>query len=325
MRSGLLSCLTLLILMQATAHAAEESLSHFTVAEIRVLGLTRVSEGAVLNYLPVNIGDEMNPMRLREALRAVHASGFFRTAQLRRDGNVLIVVVGERPSIESFEIKGNKDIKTEDLTKSLRNVGLAQGKTFDRSVLEDVKGFLIDQYYSRGKYGVVVDTEVTELDGNRVSVLVDIDEGERARIRQISVIGNTKFRESEILDAFELKTPRWYRFFKDSDRYSRESLQGDLEKLKTFFQDRGYANFDIESAQVQISDDKQDMFITISVREGEVYKIADAKIAGNTIVPLQKLQRLLVVRKGQTYSQQAISVTQKLIENRLGEEGYAFA
>ena len=303
------------------------ALSRFTVGDIRVLGLARVSEGSVFNYLPVNIGDEMTPTRIREATRALYGTGFFRTVALRRDGNTLLVVVGERPSIESFEIKGNKDIKTEDLTKSLRNVGLAQGKTFDRSVLEDVKGYLTDQYYSRGKYGVVVDTKVTELAGNRVDVLVDIDEGDRAKIRQISIIGNTRFEESDILKAFELKTPRWYRFFKDSDRYSREALQGDLEKLKTFYQDRGYANFDIESAQVQISDEKNDMFITISVHEGEIYRFTDAKVAGNTIVPAEQVQRFVsqMVRKGEIFSQQAVSNVQKAIENALGGEGYAFA
>jgi outer membrane protein insertion porin family len=267
----------------------------------------------------------MSLRKTREAVRALYATGFFRTVELRRDGDVLVVVVGERPSIESFEIKGNKDIKTEDLEKSLRNVGLARGKTFDRSVLEDVKGFLTDQYFSRGKYGVHVDATVQELDDNRVSVLIEIEEGDRAKIRQISIIGATKFKEEEILDTFELETPGWTNFYRDQTRYSRESLQGDLEKLKSFYQDRGYASFDIESAQVTISPGKDDMFITISVHEGEIYKIADAKIAGNTIVPLADLQALLLVRKGQVYSQGIISATQKLLENRLGAEGYAFA
>ncbi|HTQ36672.1 MAG TPA: outer membrane protein assembly factor BamA [Steroidobacteraceae bacterium] len=316
----------LLILMQVPARAAEDSLARFTVSEIRVVGLERVSEGTVYNYLPVNPGDEMTPTKLREALRALYATGFFRTVELRRDGNALVVVVTERPSIDSFEIKGNKDIKTEDLTKSLRNVGLAQGKTFDRSVLEDVKGYLIDQYFSRGKYGVTVDTKVQDEPGNRVNIEIDIDEGERAKIRQISIVGNTKFKEADILDSFELHTPQWNSWYKQNDRYSRESLQGDLEKLKSFYQDRGYANFAVESAQVTISPDKDDMFITISIHEGDIYKIADdAKIAGNTIVPLPVLQQLVEVKKGQIYSQQAISDTQKAIENRLGQDGYAFA
>ncbi len=308
---------------QVQADAAADS--RFTVGDIRVVGLARVSEGTVFNYLPVNIGDEMTPSKLRESLRALYATGFFRTVELRRDGNTLVVVVAERPSIQSLEIKGNKDIKTEDLTKSLRNVGLAQGKTFDRSVLEDVKGYLTDQYFSRGKYGVKVDTKVDDLPDNRVSILIDIHEGSRAKIRQISIVGNTKFREKDILSTFELMTPKWNNWWKAGTHYSRESLQGDLEKLKSYYQDRGYADFAIESAQVTISPQKNDMFITISVHEGDKYRIADAKIAGNTIVPLNQLQQLVLVRKGQIYSQQIISATQKLIENRLGLEGYAFA
>jgi outer membrane protein insertion porin family len=297
----------------------------FTVGDIRVQGLQRVSEGTVYNYLPVNIGDDLTAQRLREALRALYATGFFRTVELRRDGATLLVVVKERPSIESFEIKGNKDIKTEELTKSLRNFGLAAGKTFDRSLLEEVKGSLTDQYYSRGKYGVRLDTTVEDQPDNRVRIKIDIKEGARARIRQISIVGNTKFKEKEILSTFELKTPKWNSWYKQNDRYSRESMQGDLEKLESWYQDRGYANFAIESAQVTIAPEKDDMFITVSVKEGDVYKIADSKIAGNTIVPLEQLQALLLVQKGQIYSQQIITATQKLIENRLGEDGYAFA
>ena len=299
--------------------------SRFTVGDIRVQGLQRVSEGTVYNYLPVNIGDDMSPQRLREAMRALYNTGFFKSVELRRDNDTLLVVVKERPSIESFEIKGNKDIKTEELTKSLRNMGLAAGKTFDRSMLEGVAGELTDQYYSRGKYGVRIDTKVDEQPENRVRITIDIKEGQRAKIRQIAVVGNTKFKEKDILETFELKTPKWNSWYKQNDRYSRESLQGDLEKLKSWYQDRGYANFEIESAQVTIAPEKDDMFITMSVREGDIYKIADSKIAGNTIVPQRDLEALLLVQKGQVYSQQIISATQKLIENRLGMEGYAFA
>ena len=299
--------------------------TRFTVGDIRVEGLQRVSEGTVYNYLPVNIGDELTPQRSREALRALYATGFFRNVELRRDGSTLIVDVRERPSIESFELKGNKDFKTEELTKSLRNLGLAAGKTFDRSVLEELKGYLTDQYYSRGKYGVRIDTTVEDVPGNLVRLKIDIKEGARARIRQIAIVGNTKFHEDEILEGFELKTPKWNSWYKQNDRYSKESLQGDLEKLRSWYQDRGYANFEIESAQVTIAPEKDDMFITVSVREGEIYKISGASIAGNTIVPVEQLQGLVLVRKGEIYNQQMISTTQKLIENRLGLEGYAFA
>ncbi len=324
-KSSVWAMVALLSAPVAHAQLQPEAENRFTVGDIRVEGLQRVSEGTVYNYLPVNIGDELNATRLREALRALYETGFFRNVELRRDGNTLIVDVLERPSIDSFEIQGNKAIKTEELTKSLRGVGLAAGKTFDRSVLEEVRGYLTDQYFSQGKYGVQIDITVDELAGNRVSILIDIKEGERARIRQISIVGNTKFSEKDILETFELKTPKWNSWYKQDDRYARESMQGDLEKLKSWYQDRGYANFEIESAQVTISDDKQDMFVTVSIKEGEVYRIADAKIAGNTMVPLSELQARLLVAKGQIYSQQLISATQKLIENRLGEEGYAFA
>src|SRR5512140_3914499 len=169
-------------LLAVPAVLAQTESAEFTVGDIRVEGLQRVSEGTVYNYLPVNIGDHLNSTRVREAIRALYATGFFRDVQLRRDGNTLLVVLLERPSIESFEITGNKDIKTEDLQKSLRNVGLATGKTFDRSVLEDVTGYLTDQYFARGKYGVKVDTSVQELTGNRVEVKIEIHEGKRARI-----------------------------------------------------------------------------------------------------------------------------------------------
>jgi outer membrane protein insertion porin family len=299
--------------------------ARFTVGDIRIEGLQRVSEGTVYNYLPVNIGDDLGPQRVREALKALYATGFFREVELRRDGSTLLIVVRERPSIESFEVKGNKDIKTEELTKSLRNVGLSAGKTFDRSVLEDTKQYLTDQYYSRGKYGVRIDTTVEDQPDNRVRIKIDIKEGARAKIRQIAIVGNTKFKEKDILETFELKTPGWLSWYKQNDRYSRESLQGDLEKLRSYYQDRGYANFQIESAQVAIAPEKDDMFISVSVQEGDVYKISDVKLAGNTIVPEAELRRLLLVRPGQIYSQRLIATTQELIQNRLGEDGYAFA
>src|SRR5689334_3514950 len=200
----------------------------FTVSDIRVEGLQRVSEGTVYNYLPVNIGDTLNARRVREAIRALYNTGFFRDVQMRQQGDTLVVVVLERPSIESFEITGNKEIKTEDLQKSLRNVGLATGKTFDRSVLDLVEQYLTEQYFSRGRYGMTVKETVEDQPGNRVKVKIDVKEGKRARIRQINIVGNTAFKEKEILDTFELKTPNWLSWYKQNDRYSRETLQGDL-------------------------------------------------------------------------------------------------
>ena len=309
----------------SAAGSARSPEDNFTVGDIRIEGLQRISEGTVFNYLPVNIGDHLDGQRIGEAMRALYATGFFRDVELRRDGNILLVVVVERPSIAKFDIKGNKDIKTEDLQKSLRNVGLATGKTFDRSVLDEVKQYLTDQYFSRGKYAVKVDTKITDLPGNKVDVAVDIKEGKRAKIEQINIVGNTKFKEKDILGTLELKTPNWLSWYKQDDRYSKESLTGDLEKIRAYYMDRGYANFGIESTQVTIAPEKDDMYITVSVNEGEVFKISDIKLAGTMVVPEAELRKLLLIKPGDTYSRKAVTSTQELMSYRLGADGYAFA
>jgi outer membrane protein insertion porin family len=305
------------------AQAATDS--DFTVSDIKLEGLQRISEGTVYNYLPVNIGDHLTPQRLREALRALYATGFFRDVELRRDGTTLIVALAERPSLESVDIKGNKDIKTEDLQKSLRNVGLAAGKTFDRSTLDEVTQYLTDQYYSRGKYAVQIDTKIDDLPDNRVRVNINIKEGSRAKIRQINIVGNTAFKDKEILSTLTLQTPTLTSWIKSNDRYSRESLQGDLDKITAWYQDRGYANVRIDSVQVAIAPDKSDIFITVNLTEGAVYKLGEVKLGGNLIVPEEQLRALLLVQPGQRYSQKVISATQELIRNRLGAEGFYFA
>ena len=314
-----------ILLAYAQAALAQGGAGDFVVGNIRVEGLQRISEGTVYNYLPVNIGDRLDQRRVQEAVRALFATGFFRDIEMRRDGPTLVVVVAERPSIESFEITGNKDIKTEDLEKSLRSVGLATGKTFDRSVLEEVQSYMTDQYFSRGKYAVRIDPKVEEVPGNKVRIKIEVNEGKRARIRQINVVGNTAYDDEQLLDAFELHTPGWLSWYKQDDRYSRESLQGDLETLTSWYQDRGYANFEVESTQVAIAPEKDDIFITINVREGEVYKVGEVKLAGTMKVPETELRRLLLVKPGQTYSRKLITQTQELLSFRLGVEGYAFA
>lgn len=297
----------------------------FTVGDIRIEGLQRISEGTVYNYLPVNIGDRLDQRRLQEALRALYNTGFFRDVELRRDGGTLVVAVLERPSIESFEIKGNKDIKTEDLQRSLRNVGLATGKTFDQSVLDEVKQYLTDQYFSRGKYAVRVDTKVEEVPGNKVKLTIDVNEGKRARIRQINIAGNTAFTDKQLREEFELNTPNWLSWYRQDDRYSRESLSGDLEKLRSYYMDRGYANFHVTSTQVAIAPEKDDIFITVNVDEGDVYRISEIKMAGNMVVPESELRRLIFFKPGETYSLRRITATQEAMKLRLGVDGYAFA
>ncbi|HUA24373.1 MAG TPA: outer membrane protein assembly factor BamA [Steroidobacteraceae bacterium] len=303
----------------------ESSDSSFTVSDIKVEGLQRISEGTVFNYLPVNIGDHLTTQRVREAIRALYATGFFRDVELRREGNTLIVVVLERPSIESFTISGNKDIKTDELQKSLRNIGLAPGKIFDRSVLDDVTQSLTDEYYSRGKYGVEIDNTVTADTDNRVKIAIKIREGERAVIRAINIVGDTKFKQKDVLQGFQLKTPNWLSWYKQDDRYSRETLQGDLERLRDYYMDRGYANFQINSTQVQISPEKNDIFIDVNITEGQVYSISSVKLAGIFVVPKPELEQLVEIKPGEIFNRKLITGTQKLIQDRLGEDGYAFA
>ena len=250
-----------------------DATARFVVGDIRIEGLQRIAEGTVFNYLPVNIGDELDGRRLAEALRALYGTGFFRDVELRRDGGTLIVAVAERPTIESFTIEGNKDIKTEDLERVLRNVGLSAGKTFDQSVLDELHRSLTEQYFSRGKYSVRVDTRSEEVPGNKVKVSIDIAEGKRARIRQINITGNRAFTDEELLEPFELSTPNWLSWYKQDDRYAREALSGDIEKLRSYYMDRGYADFAVTSSQVAIAPEKDEIFITLNVREGDVYVV----------------------------------------------------
>ncbi|MEM7084108.1 MAG: outer membrane protein assembly factor BamA [Pseudomonadota bacterium] len=298
---------------------------NFVVRNIRLEGLQRISEGAVFNILPVDIGDEMNERRIQEALRATYRSGFFRDVTMRRDGSTLVVVMQERPSIASFDISGNKDIKTEDLRESLRSSGLAPGLSFDNTLLGEVEQFLTQEYFSRGKYGAVVETEVEELDDNRVKVAIDIVEGDRAQIRDINVVGNTVFGDEELTKDFEQKTPNWLSWFRKDDRYSKEALEGDLETLTSYYMDRGYADFNIESSQVAISPDKKAVFITINVSEGDIYTIDDVKLSGDLVVPEEQLKALVLLKPGQMFSRKLMTQTNEYIQFRLGQEGFARA
>ncbi|MFK7887051.1 MAG: outer membrane protein assembly factor BamA [Gammaproteobacteria bacterium] len=321
-RSGLWAALVALSLQVTPAFAQEDG---FTVRDIRIEGLGRITDGAVFNYLPVNIGDRMTLSKLQETLRAVYASGFFSDAQLRRDGDVLIIVVRERPAIASFEIEGNKDIKTEDLKENLRGVGLAPGLSFDQSVLDEVKQYLTSEYFNRGKYGATVNTEITELDDNRVDVQINIKEGARAQIKQINLVGNTVFNDDELLEEMTLRTPNLLSFFRKDDRYSREGLEGDLEALRSYYMDRGYANFDISSTQVAISPNKKDVYVSINMEEGETYTVSEVNLSGDLVIPEEQLRALVLIKPGQTFSRKLMTRSNELISFRLGGEGFAQA
>ncbi|MFK8052748.1 MAG: outer membrane protein assembly factor BamA [Woeseiaceae bacterium] len=315
-------CVALMASMLCADHASAET---FEVKNMRVEGLQRISEGTVFNYLPVNIGDVIDEVRQREALRALYQEGLFEDVSLLKEGNTLVVLVKERPSIEQFTIDGNKDIKTEDLMDSLRSVGLARGKTFDRSVLDEVQQFLIEQYYSRGKYGVAVETRVEDRPNNAVAIFIDVTEGDRAKIRQINVVGNRVFDDEELRGEFELKTPNWLSFIRQDDRYSKEALNGDLESLGSYYLDRGYADFAVTSTQVAISPDRKDVFITINVSEGDVYTLNEVNIAGKMVVPEKFLLPLVLAKPGETFNQRTLTQTTELMNLRLGADGYAEA
>ena len=315
----------LLVICSLATNGAFAQQETFIVKSIRVEGLQRIAEGTVFNYLPVNIGDRVDANRIREAIRAVYGTGFFRDVEIRRDDSALVVVVAERPSIADFTITGNKDIKTEDLQEPLARIGLKRGKTFSQSVLDEVEQSLTDQYFSRGKYAASVKAEVKELPDNKVDVAITIKEGDRARIRQINLVGNRSFSDEDLLERFELKTPTWLSWLRQDDRYSREALSGDLEKLRSFYMDRGFADFGVESTQVAISPGKRDIFITINLLEGERYKVSDVRLGGDLVLEEAQLNPFVQVKPGQTYSQQLITQSADLIRLRLSEEGYAFA
>ncbi|MEM7501426.1 MAG: outer membrane protein assembly factor BamA [Pseudomonadota bacterium] len=297
----------------------------FVVSDMRVEGLQRISEGTVFNYLPINIGDRVDSLRVQEAVRALYDQKLFDNIEMRRDGQTLIIAVRERPSIEDFTIDGNKDIKTEDLMDSLRGVGLARGRTFDRSVLDNVAMFLREQYYDRGKYGVVIDTNVEDRPNNTVRIGIDVKEGDRARIRQVNVVGNQSFSDEDVRTDFELDTANWLSWFRQEDRYAKESLSGDLEKLRSYYMDRGFADFRVDSTQVAISPDRKDIYVTINVHEGERYKISGVKLVGDMVIPEEFLQRMVLTKPGDIFNLQALTSSAELMSFRLGEEGYANA
>ena len=309
----------LLALLPLTSMAAGE----FVVKDMRVEGLQRISEGTVFNYLPINIGDTVDSIRIGEAIRSLYGQDLFDDIEMRRDGDTLLVVVRERPSIESFSIDGNKDIKTEDLMDSLRSVGLARGRTFDRSVLDNVEMFLREQYYDRGKYGVAIDTDIQERPNNTVRVQVNVKEGDRARIRQVNIVGNNTFEDKDIRADFTLDTANWLSWIRQDDRYAKEALEGDLEILRSFYMDRGHADFKIDSTQVAISPNKKDIFVTVNIDEGELYTISEVQLVGDMVIDEAFLRSMILVQPGSVFNLNMLTQTSELMKFRLGEEGYA--
>lgn len=297
----------------------------FVVNDIRVEGLQRVSAGTVFASLPVRVGDQIESLDIQTATRALFRTGYFQDIQIGRENGVLVVTVRERPAISKIEITGNKAIKTEDLLKGMEENGLAEGQIFKRATLEGLAQELQRQYVAQGRYGASVKTEVKELPRNQVELKVVVDEGSVAAIKHINIVGNRAFSDEELAEIFELQTTGWLSWLRSDDKYSREKLTGDLERLESYYLDRGYLEFRIDSTQVSLSPDKRSVFITINISEGDVYKVSDVELAGDPVVAEEEIRRLLLVREGQTFSQVLMTTTSDYITKRLGNEGYTFA
>jgi len=312
--------LLLLLLLSPLASA-----QGFVVSDIRVEGLQRISAGSVFSAMPIAVGDVANEYSIREAARRLFDTGNFDDIRIGRDGDVLVVVVVERPSISGINIEGNKAIETDMLLDGLKGAGLASGQVFQRSTLEGMQLELQRQYVQQGRYDANIETEILPEPRNRVSVNIDVDEGTVATIKHMNIVGNEVFDDDELLDAFALKTTNLLSFFRNDDKYSREKLSGDLETLTSHYMDRGYLQFSIDSTQVSVSPSKDQVFITANVTEGSRFTVDSVGLSGDLVLPEQDLMRFIFVGEGQTFSQQLVTSSEEYITRRLGNEGYNFA
>ena len=297
----------------------------FAVKDIRVEGIQRTEAGTIFSYLPVKVGDTLTEEKSAQSIKALFATGFFKDVRIEVDKDVMVVVVQERPAIAKIDFVGMKEFEKDNILKALKETGIGEGRIFDRALLDKAEQELKRQYLSRGKYGANITTTVTPLERNRVGINFNVEEGSAAKIKQINVIGNNAFREKELLGLFELTTPGWLTWYTKNDQYSRQKLAADLEKMKSFYMNQGYLEFTVESTQVSISPDKQDVYITINVSEGERYQVSSVKLAGDFTVPEDELKKLVKVKAGDVFSREQLNKTTKAISDRLGNEGYAFA
>ena len=305
--------------------SAASAIDPFVIKDIRVEGLQRTEAGTVFSYLPVKVGDTMNDEKASESIRSLFATGFFRDVTIEADGDVLVVSLLERPSIAQVDFTGTKEFDKETLNKVMRQVGLAEGRIFDRSTADRAEQELKRQYLTRGKYAAEVTTTVTPLERNRVSVNFNVVEGDSSKIRQISIIGNKAFTEKQLLGLFVLREPGLLTWYSKQDQYSRQKLSADLETLRSHYQDRGYLEFNIDSTQVSITPDKKDIYITITITEGERYKVSDVKLEGQLLIPEAEMRKLITVKPGDVFSRVRLTESTKAITDRLGNDGYAFA
>jgi outer membrane protein insertion porin family len=315
----------LFLVISSLFSPTSQAFEPFQVKDIRVEGIQRTEAGTVFSYLPIKIGDTVNDDRVTAAVKALYATGFFKDVRLEADGNVLVVLIEERPAIAQVEVTGSKEFDAKQLKEGLKQVGLAESRIFDRALLERAERELKNQYISRGKYGVQITTTVTPLERNRVAINFEIAEGDVAKIRGINIVGNKVFKDGDLLDEFVLRTPGWLTWYSKNDQYSKPKLQADLENLRSFYLNQGYLEFTVDSTQVTITPDKNDIFITVNVTEGKKFKVKEVKLAGDLIVPEAELQKLIKLKPGDVFSRERLTESTKLIQDRLGTEGYAFA
>jgi outer membrane protein insertion porin family len=320
----ILSRLTLALAVAFAAHPVFAE-APFVVKDIQVEGIQRTEAGTVFSYLPVKVGEMMTDEKTTAAIKALYATGFFKDVRLESRDGVLIVTVEERPSIAKITLSGIKEFSEEDLKTGLKQTGLAEGRVLDRALLDKAEQELQRQYYNRGKYAVEIKSTLTPLERNRVAVQFDVVEGDSARIQQINIVGGKAFKEKELLKQFTSTTPGWLTWYTKNDQYSKSRLAGDIETLRSFYLNRGYLEFNVDSTQVSISPDKQGIYITVNVTEGPQYRVSDVKLAGQMLVPEAELQKLITVKPGEVFVRDRLTETTKKIGDRLGNDGYAFA
>lgn len=308
-------------LFQQSAFALEP----FVVKDIRVEGLQRTEPGTIFNYLPVEVGDVMDDRKASRAIKSLYGTGFFKDVRIEAEGGVLLVTVQERSAIARLEFTGNTSFPSDKMKEGLQQIGISEGLIFDKSELDRAKQEIKRQYLSRGKYGATVNTVVSPLERNRVAVRFEIEEGQVAKIRDINIVGNKAFTIEDLRAEFLLTTPNWMSWWNKDDQYSKQKLTADLETLKSFYLNQGYLEFTIDSTQVSISPDKQDIYITINVIEGDKYTISDVKLAGDLTLPEDELQKFVFLKAGDTFNRKNVTETTKAISDRLSNDGYAFA
>ena len=299
--------------------------SPFMVRDIQVEGIQRVDAGTIFSYLPVKVGEEFTEAQAAEAIQRLYATGFFSDVRITTDNDILVVIVSERPTIASVTFNGMREFDAKSITQSLAQVGFGQGRVFDRSMLERAEFELQQQYLSKGKYGVEINPIITPLPRNRVGVSFDIFEGGLAKIDQIRIVGNEDFSEKRLLNQLELTTSGMMTWYTGTDKYSREKLEGDIERLRSYYLDRGYLEYSSDPPQVSISPDRNDIFITLTIHEGEPYTVRSVKLAGDLLGLDDQIQALVQVQEGETFSASKTNETVRAITDYLGDLGYAFA